>query len=878
MFASLNIPVDHNLIFALALLGTMAAVGLVFLVLHARMPERGPALLRYWLKVEAIVVAAGIVVLTISVFAPLFAGEKKTAENKLELPKYDYTPWYSFPVQVDGRVKPYSTAAIEAVRSITGREKFEEQPAVAVYLQWSLCPDGAPGKEFTEWEKKEFISCDHKGLREQIFAHLEPEEREKHKDGKHVAPADLRNSPGFHALIDSAAAKRKQDPEKAQHNMSPEERKAEEVAGRLVEFDAITQRPPDSARGQRQPDPLHFVALDRVASGGWFSLGQLRDMVQEPGDHPEKWMIVMYDRLARTPQLYIAKEPEQIAALEKFQQQIKDRAPKKALDELQQIMNEHSDRLVARFDELQQAGNNDGALRLFDEIARTKEDKERIFAVIRESKGGGQRDVLKVLRNVLEDQDREKLEGLRKRVDAAIAKGYRADDPQYRVIHLDYLEARYPYLYRDSLAAQKFPREQAEAVLLSYKQLVDAYQTNKPEEFSEKSQAFFARLQEVSERYTTYPGEDTVGDRLGGLFRGRPTQNPAPALLNLEMQFNKRMPFMWAWIVMLVAMVGFITSMAIQSRAAYVIAFGAYLVSLGFQLFGFFARITIAGRPPVSNMYETVVWVAFMSAIFALILELIYRKRVIALAGAMVSTLGLVLADQLPLALDPKISPLVPVLRNNYWLTIHVLTIVSSYAGGTLAWGLGNIALALLAFGRPRLDVLKTLSTFTYRAIQIAVLLLATGTFLGGWWAADSWGRFWGWDPKEVWALIALVCYVIPLHARYIGWVKDFGLAVSAVLCYAAIVMSWYGVNFVLGAGLHSYGFGGGGPWWVFWAGLINIEWVLVASMIYLAKKPEVERAAPILAGDVNQDTPPNGVDEGNGVVEPASDAIVAKK
>src|SRR6202008_3414874 len=123
-----------------------------------------------------------------------------------------------------------------------------------------------------------------------------------------------------------------------------------------------------------------------------------------------------------------------------------------------------------------------------------------------------------------------------------------------------------------------------------------------------------------------------------------------------------------------------------------------------------------------------------------------------------------------------KISPLVPVLRSNFWLTIHVLTIVSSYAGGTLAWALGNVTLFLLAFSKPRRELLNSLSWFTYGAISIAVLLLAAGTFLGGWWAAYSWGRFWGWDPKEVGALVALVCYVIPLHMRYIGWVKDFGL------------------------------------------------------------------------------------------------------
>jgi len=229
--------------------------------------------------------------------------------------------------------------------------------------------------------------------------------------------------------------------------------------------------------------------------------------------------------------------------------------------------------------------------------------------------------------------------------------------------------------------------------------------------------------------------------------------------------------------------------------------------------------MSISGRPPVSNMYESVIWVAFMTAVFGLVLELIYRTGVIALAGALVSTLGFVLADQLPLTLAPNIQPLQAVLRSNYWLVIHVLTIVSSYAAFALAWGLGNLNLGLILFAPARHELIKTLSGFCYRAIQIGVVQLAAGTLLGGFWAAESWGRFWGWDPKEVWALIALLCYVIPLHARYVGWVKDFGLALCAVVCFASVVMAWYGVNFVLGAGLHSYGFGGGNDAWVYWEG-----------------------------------------------------------
>ncbi len=103
--------------------------------------------------------------------------------------------------------------------------------------------------------------------------------------------------------------------------------------------------------------------------------------------------------------------------------------------------------------------------------------------------------------------------------------------------------------------------------------------------------------------------------------------------------------------------------------------------------------------------------------------------------------------------------------------------------------------------------MVKPLSNFIYRAMQVGVLLIAAGTILGGVWADYSWGRFWGWDPKEVWALITLLVYLIPLHGRFAGWVSTFGLVAASVVCFLSVIMAWYGVNFVLGVGLHSYGF-----------------------------------------------------------------------
>ena len=189
-----------------------------------------------------------------------------------------------------------------------------------------------------------------------------------------------------------------------------------------------------------------------------------------------------------------------------------------------------------------------------------------------------------------------------------------------------------------------------------------------------------------------------------------------------------------------------------------------------------------------------------------------------------------------------KAAPLVPVLRSNFWLVIHVLTIVSSYAGGTLAWGVANIALLLLVFGNPRRETLKMLSQFTYRSMQIAVLLLAAGTFLGGWWAAYSWGRFWGWDPKETWALIALLGYLAVLHGRFVGWFKDFAMAVGSILGFLLVLMAWYGVNFVLGTGLHSYGFGSGGYAYV--GGFVAFEIAVIVLALVRYRAAQAPRAS----------------------------------
>jgi cytochrome c-type biogenesis protein CcsB len=269
----------------------------------------------------------------------------------------------------------------------------------------------------------------------------------------------------------------------------------------------------------------------------------------------------------------------------------------------------------------------------------------------------------------------------------------------------------------------------------------------------------------------------------------------------------------------------------------------AYVGALAAMVAGFALRVMIAGRPPVSNMYESVVYVGAGVALLGLLFEWRHRGKYFLTAAATISTFILILADTSPLVLDPAVRPLEPVLRSNFWLVTHVLTVTLSYAALALALGLGNITLGYFLVRSANHDAITALSRFTYQALQLGVLLLAAGVVLGGVWADYSWGRFWGWDPKEVWALVALLAYLAVLHARFAGWVGPRGLAALSVTCFALVVMAWYGVNVVLGAGLHSYGFGGGGQGLVYGA--------VVAQLLYVgtAMLPEAPFAEAQAAG-----------------------------
>lgn len=315
-------------------------------------------------------------------------------------------------------------------------------------------------------------------------------------------------------------------------------------------------------------------------------------------------------------------------------------------------------------------------------------------------------------------------------------------------------------------------------------------------------------------------------------------------MISVEVHYNELRPFRWAWVAYLLGALFLGLGWAQVLKQGYWIGWVASIVGMGFHTYGFALRSYLMGRPPVTNMYETVIFVAFGVMVFAVIMEAVYKWRIILFGGALLSTFCMLLSDYAPMVLDPSLDPLEPVLRDNFWLMVHVLTITVSYAPLFLSFILGDIALVYFLRDEKKYEeIIRALALAMYRGIQIGVALLGPGIILGGIWADYSWGRFWGWDPKETWALIAFLGYLAVLHGRLAGYIGHFGMAVCSVIAFNLVIMAWYGVNFVLGAGLHSYGFGAGGVEYVFTFSAIHILFVVFVWRYREARNSEGSKA-----------------------------------
>jgi len=293
----------------------------------------------------------------------------------------------------------------------------------------------------------------------------------------------------------------------------------------------------------------------------------------------------------------------------------------------------------------------------------------------------------------------------------------------------------------------------------------------------------------------------------------------------IETIFNQVEPFYACMMIYLAAFLFAALSWLKWPEPARLSALG--LVGLGWALAtaGIATRMWLEGRPPVTNLYSSALFIGWGSVGLCLILEATHRNAIGSAAAGMIGFATLLIAHHLALAGD-TLEMMRAVLDSNFWLATHVVVVVTGYASTFLAGMLAVIYVVRGVFTRT-LDraTADALGRMIYGIVCFATLFSFVGTALGGIWADQSWGRFWGWDPKENGALIIVLWNALILHARWGGLIRQRGLVCLAMFGNIVTSWSWFGTN-MLGIGLHSYGFTEAAFWWL--SGFIALQLALI--------------------------------------------------
>ena len=250
-------------------------------------------------------------------------------------------------------------------------------------------------------------------------------------------------------------------------------------------------------------------------------------------------------------------------------------------------------------------------------------------------------------------------------------------------------------------------------------------------------------------------------------------------------------------------------------------------------------RVVISGRAPITNMYETVLFSGFGALLLSIVIASLKREKVFIYLGLAYNAISLMMLKFATGMLSDSINPLVPVLRDNFWLSTHVTTIIMSYGALALSWVLANGVLLGKYLGKITPADQAHYSRLTYTCLKWGTTMLAAGIILGGVWADYSWGRFWGWDPKETWSLIAFCIYMAIIHGRYTNWLSPHRFLVCTAVAFLSIIMAWFGVNYILAAGLHSYGFSEGGA--VF---ILSVFAVQITALMVIGRNKRLSNLA----------------------------------
>ena len=283
-------------------------------------------------------------------------------------------------------------------------------------------------------------------------------------------------------------------------------------------------------------------------------------------------------------------------------------------------------------------------------------------------------------------------------------------------------------------------------------------------------------------------------------------QPPATKRASFEFLFNWLQPFSQSMTLYVLAFLLACASWLGWSNVLRRAAFYLLLLALAIHTFGLVSRMYLQERPPVTNLYSSAIFIGWGAVIVALILERVFRDGIGAACAGAIGFVTLIIAHHLAGSGD-TLEMLQAVLDTNIWLATHVVAITTGYSAMFLAGMLAIIYVVRGVFTRSlKKQTADSLARMTYGVVCFATLFSFVGTVLGGIWADQSWGRFWGWDPKENGAVLIVLWCAIILHARWGGFIRQRGLMIMALFGNIVTSFSWFGVN-MLGVGLHSYGF-----------------------------------------------------------------------
>jgi ABC-type transport system involved in cytochrome c biogenesis permease subunit len=312
----------------------------------------------------------------------------------------------------------------------------------------------------------------------------------------------------------------------------------------------------------------------------------------------------------------------------------------------------------------------------------------------------------------------------------------------------------------------------------------------------------------------------------------------------VESVFNQLEPFYSAMVIYVLIFILACASWLVWPQTLGRYAFLLLIVTFVIHSGGLITRMYLEGRPPVTNLYSSAVFIGWGAVLLGILLERFFRNGIGSATAASIGYLTLLIAHHLSLDGD-TMEMMRAVLDTNIWLATHVVMVTLGYASTFLA---GFLALTYIIRGAftPSLDreTAKSLARMVYGIVCFATLFSFVGTILGGIWADQSWGRFWGWDPKENGAALIVLWNAIILHARWGGLVRQRGLMVMAVFGNVVTSWSWFGVN-MLGIGLHSYGFMDSAFPWLIAFGASQVAFMMIGLLPPHTWRSQLETALP---------------------------------